>query len=112
VSARLVDLRACAGLVGAPLAWAANMQWGQVAPYLDCRSGLHANVAASLAAAAIALACAALSWRAPARTGPKGPTYPASYRFVSQLAALAGLLFAYALLLQAASGLWLSGCER
>jgi hypothetical protein len=112
VSARLAGLRACAGLVGAPLVWAANMQWGQVVPYLDCRSGLHVNVAGSLAAAAIALTSAALSWRAPARTAPESSTYPASYCFVSRLAALAGLIVAYALLLQAASGLWLSGCER
>lgn len=112
MSARLVDLRACAGLVGAPFAWAVNMQWGQVVPYLDCRSGLHVNIAASPAAAAIALTCAAVSWRAAARTSPAGSTCPASYRFVSRIAALAALIFAYALLLQAASGLWLSGRER
>ena len=104
----------CAGLLVPPAVWAVNMQLSQILPYLDCRSGLHTSAVAPLVATVLTAAAAYLSWRS---TGPEPDVwgesaYPATRRLAAILGCLAGGIFAYALLLQALSGLLLTGCER
>ncbi|MDB5512281.1 MAG: hypothetical protein JWR08_1764 [Enterovirga sp.] len=108
------SLLPCAGLIVGCVTWAANMQLGQILPYLDCRSGLHLAALSSLVAACLTLGGSYLSWRstgrAPVAAGEAA--YPASRRFVAAVCTLSGLIFAYALLLQVLSGILLTGCER
>jgi hypothetical protein len=104
-------LAACTGLVVAPALWALNMQAGQILPYDDCASGMHLSGIVPLVSVLVASGSALVSWRA--GTPPKmeeGAARP--LRFVATLSTLAALLFAFALLLQGAAGLMLTGCER
>lgn len=106
----------CAGLVVGPVLWAANMQWGLILPDLACRSGMPLGALTSWPAALLALAAGYLSWRSTqgeARTAPPSlSAYPFSRSFVGWIGALASVIFAYALVLQALAGAVLSGCER
>ena len=104
----------CAALLVAPVCWATNMQLSQMLPQMDCRSGLHTSAVAPLAAAVLTLGAVYVSWRS---TGPEPDVwgesaYPAIRRFAAILGCFAGAIFAYALLLQALSGVLLTGCER
>jgi hypothetical protein len=102
---------ACAGLVVGPGLWAVNMQAGLILPYADCAGYRFVSAAISLLLALLVLGSALASWRA--RTD--GPTAWASerpYRFVSILGCLVALVFAFALVLQVAAGVVLTGCER
>jgi hypothetical protein len=99
----------CAGGIGGPLVWAVNMQLGQILPYAQCGSRLYLTALVSGVAVIVSLAGAGASWHArlwhldaPART----------VWFAAGVSALMGLAFAFALFLQAVSGVLLSGCER
>lgn len=100
------------GLVVGPVLWAVMMQIGQIIPAFDCRTGLHMGAGAPLAGAALALWTAHVSWRARDTGRSAAMAYPVSRPFVAGLGALCGLVFAYAMLLQAGAGLVLTGCER
>ena len=94
----------CAGLVVGPVAWACNTQLGEILPYAQCGSQLPLSAMVSLVFVLLSVGSGLASWTA-------APTQGVA-RFVSALGALSGLMFAYALVLQAASGFFLSGCER
>ncbi len=96
--------RACAGLIGGPALWALNMQVGQILPYPDCAAHLRLSAALAAVCALLALGAAGISWRARSLAHTQD--------FVARLGALAGLVFAFALLLQAIAGIVLTGCER
>ena len=104
----------CAALLVAPFVWVVNMQLSQILPYLDCRSGLHTSAMAPLVATVLTAGAVYVSWRS---TGQQPDVwgesaYPAIRRFAAILGCFAGAIFAYALLLQALSGVLLTGCER
>jgi hypothetical protein len=104
-------MAACAGLVVGPGLWAVNMQAGLILPYANCAGHRLVSATVSLLLAVLVLGSAVASWRARA----DGPTAWASerpYRFVAILGCLVALLFAFALMLQAAAGVVLTGCER
>jgi hypothetical protein len=102
-----------AGLVAGPVAWALNTQLGQILPYLECDIRLPLLAAISALLAVFSLAAALVSW-----LGNGAPAEQAtSYRihtedFITGLSAFAGAMFAFALVLQGASSLVLSGCQR
>jgi hypothetical protein len=102
-----------AGFISGPVAWALNTQLGQILPYVECRSRLPLLTAISFLLVLLSLAAASLSW-----FGNTEPVRrPSSNRahtddFTKTLSALTGALFAFALALQGASSLVLSGCER
>jgi hypothetical protein len=102
-----------AGLTSGPVAWALNTQLGQILPYVECGSRLPLLAAISFLLALLSLAAACLSW-----LGNTEPVRrPSSSRahtdeFAKTLSALTGALFAFALALQGASSLVLTGCER
>jgi hypothetical protein len=104
-----------AGLVLPSILWAANTEAGLILPYAECGSFKYA-AATSLAAAILSLAAAFVSWRTvrrnPSDASSEVTAFPESFGFVGLLSGLCGLLFAFALLLQAASSLVLTGCER
>jgi hypothetical protein len=104
-----------AGLVAPPLLWAANTLAGQILPYVEC-DAFKITAATSFLAASLSLAVAYVSWRTvqrnPSECSPEGMVSPASLRFVGLLGVLNGALFAFALVLQGASSLVLTGCER
>ncbi|MFE1599577.1 hypothetical protein [Methylobacterium sp. ID0610] len=108
-------LLAPAGFVVGPVLWAVTTQLGLILPEATCGAPLRLPALAAFPAALLSLAASWLSWRA-ARPGiapraePSG--YPAAFPFVGRAAALAGLVFAYALALQGLAALVLSGCER
>jgi hypothetical protein len=99
---------ATAGLVLAPLAWAVNMQLGQVLPYADCGARLRWNLVCSGLLLLSAGASGVVSWRTASRHPGVGDTF----RFVARVAALTAAIFAVALLLQGMAGIILTGCER
>jgi hypothetical protein len=104
-------LETWAGLWLPALAWAANMQAGQILPYVDCARGVRYSAFVSLALTILTLAAGAMSWRR-ARAVPAGFGSPGTLRFAATLSALSALTFAFALALQTAASLVLTGCER
>lgn len=104
-------LAACAGLVAAPLLWAVNMQASQILPYVDCGKSIRSTAILSLFSLILALCSGWVSWRA-MRFLSSGDDPARPLRFVAALGCLAALTFAFALLLQAAAGFTLTGCER
>jgi hypothetical protein len=110
------DLR-FAGWIGGPVAWGASQLAGHVASPWICAVGApSAATAITAAGLAAALGSAYLSWRAVRVLPSRGDPDPAAERRTGRFVAAAGvgiaLLFAFALVLQAASGLVLTGCER
>jgi hypothetical protein len=102
-----------AGLTFGPMAWALNTQLGQILPYVECGSRLPLLAAISWLLALLSLAAACLSWFG--NTEPvRGPSSNRARtdEFARTLSALSGALFAFALALQGASALVLTGCER
>jgi hypothetical protein len=102
-----------AGFASGSVAWALNTQFGQMLPYSECAIRLPLLAAISFLLALLSLAAACLSW-----FGNPGPVrQPSSSRahtdeFAKTLSALTGALFAFALALQGASSLVLTGCEH
>jgi hypothetical protein len=104
---RKIDWRrlgASTGLLAAVSLWAINMQLGEMLPGWQCRQQNGALGLTSMVAVLLALVAGTVSWRAP------WPTRAGW--FWSRLCALSSLLFAFTLLLQAAAGFMLSGCEK
>ena len=100
-----------AGLWGAALAWAVNMQLGQILPAIDCTRQAHISAFVSAALAVLALLAGYVSWRSSRRT-PENFGAPETLRFDATLSALSSLIFAFALVLQLAASWMLTGCER
>ena len=95
-----------AGLAIGGSVWAANTELGEMLPYLECRTRTGLLALTSLAAGLMSIGAAALSWRS------LKPHDVAVDAFLSRLALAAGLLFAFAIALQGAASLVLTGCER
>ena len=95
-----------AGLVVGPALWALNTQAGQILPYVDCRSSVRSAAILSLILAVVSLGSGWVSRRS-ATGQPDG-----SSGFLAMLGATTALIFAFALVLQGAAGLILTGCER
>jgi hypothetical protein len=102
-------LMAWAGLVIGGIAWAANTQIGEILPPADCSSDVRRSAIISFVAAAIVLASGGISWRLDSRPSVGDDR---SLPFASRLSAMAALVFTFALLMQGAASLVLSGCER
>jgi hypothetical protein len=102
-------LTAWAGLIIGGIIWAANTQLGQILPYVDCIGQAHLSAIISFVGALVVLASSALSWRLDGRPSVGDDR---SLPFASRLSALAALVFTFALLLQGAASMVLSGCER
>lgn len=98
-------LLAMAGLIAAPLAWAVNMQLGQVLPYADCGARLRWNLVCSVLLLIIAGVAGSVSWRAGSEQGH-------TMRFVAHVSGLVAWVLVLALLMQGLAGLILTGCER
>jgi hypothetical protein len=99
----------CAGGIGGPVVWSVNMELGQILPYAQCGSQWRPTAIVSVLAAILSLAGAVVSWRA--RTwGLDAPGR--TVWFAAIVSALMGVTFAFPLILQAASGVLLTGCER
>ncbi|MFL9826734.1 hypothetical protein [Rhodoplanes sp. SY1] len=97
-------------LLGAPAAWAVAVQLGQILPYVDCGAGLRTSALTAVGAAVLAGAAGVVSWRwGRDRAGThKRPVL----RFVAMTGGLVAFVLLFALLLQLAAGLVLTGCER
>jgi hypothetical protein len=95
-----------AGLAVGGLVWAINTQLGEILPYPECRTHIALLALTSLAVGLMATSAALLSWR----SGRPGDG--AADVFLSGLGIMAGLLFAFAIALQGAASLVLTGCER
>jgi hypothetical protein len=106
-----IRLAAWAGLWGAALLWAINLEAGQILPAIDCTRQLRPSALASAGFTVLALLAASISWRL-ARTRLAGFGSPQTLRFDARLSALGGLIFAFALALQTMASLVLTGCER
>jgi hypothetical protein len=102
-------LMAWAGLVIGGVAWAVNTQLGEILPTADCIGKHHGSAIISFFGALIVLGSGALSWRLDSRPSIGDDR---SLPFSSRLSALAALVFTFALLMQGAASLVLSGCER
>jgi len=99
-------LRECAGLLVGAGIWAINTQLGEIWPYFDCRAEVRWSAIASFTAASMVVLAGCVSWQSVLdRTNP-------SFRFLGSVSGLAALLFAFALAMQGAASLVLSGCER
>ncbi|MCA1454202.1 hypothetical protein I6F35_13385 [Bradyrhizobium sp. BRP22] len=101
-----------AGLWLAPLVWAVNMQLGQILPYADCRSQLHATAAASLIGATIAALSGLASWRSARPSSADAGAPDETISFAGNLSGLAALVFTFALIMQGIASMMLTGCEK
>jgi hypothetical protein len=108
------NLVPCIGLLVPPLLWAINTQLGQILPYVECTAHFALTGVLSFAGAILSLAAGYWAWRAatPHRSPAFGTGFPISIGFIGALSGLNGLVLAYALALQGASSLVLTGCER
>jgi hypothetical protein len=90
------------------------MQLGQVLPYVDCANSLRISAMVSFALGLLAVAAAVVSWRSRNSVGdaPPSPSSGVPWQFVATVGTLAALLFAFTMVLQGASSLVLTGCER
>jgi hypothetical protein len=95
-----------AGLAVGALVWIANTQLGEMLPYSECSTRIAWLALTSLVLGLTSIAAALLSWRGGERT--KGTVDV----FLSRLGLWAGALFAFAVALQGAASLVLTGCER
>jgi hypothetical protein len=102
-------LMAWAGLIVGGVAWAGNTQLGEILPTADCIGRHHLSAIISFAGAIVVLASGGVSWRLDGRTSAGDDrTLP----FAARLSALAALVFTFALLMQGAASLVLTGCEH
>ncbi len=102
-------LMAWAGLVIGGLIWAADTELGDVIATTDCIAATRPSAIIAFSGALVVLASAAVSWRLDCRPSIGDDwTLP----FASRLSALAALLFAFAVAMQGAAALVLTGCER
>ncbi len=110
---RILDRLALPGaLLLAPAAWMLNTQLGPALPHLDCATGWRLSALGSLLCLGSALAGLALSVRA-GRRSAGGPSDGAgTARFLARIGLLLALLLAFALALQGAASMLLTGCER
>jgi hypothetical protein len=108
----LTNLLTWAGLWFAALVWAVNMQLGQILPYTDCRSQLHASAVVSFVGAALAIVSGLTSWQYPRQIGGEAGVRDTTVHFGSAVSALSATLFTFALLMQGVASLVLSGCEK
>jgi len=108
----LTHLSIWAGLWFAPLVWAANMQLGQILPYVDCRSQSHASAITSFIGAALTTASALSSWLSPRRVIGKTDGNHGNADFGSTVSTLSAGLFTFALLMQGLAAMVLTGCEK
>jgi hypothetical protein len=106
---RTRGLQVWAGLVAAPLAWAIAVQLSQILPYVDCAQQTHSTAVATIAATAIALVAAVLSWW---RGGAVLSSDGQPRRFGGSVAGLTALVLSYALSLQLLASLVLNACDR
>lgn len=106
------NLMRFAGMAAGPLAWACSTQLGQILPYVDCARRLPLLALSAFSLTAASLAGAYLSWCC--RTDPPAidGTGAETRLFSQHLSALMGVLFGFALLLQAAATIVLNPCER
>ncbi|CCE10507.1 conserved membrane hypothetical protein [Bradyrhizobium sp. STM 3843] len=102
-------LMAWAGLVIGGVIWAANTQLGDILSTRDCIATARPSTLISFAGMLIMLASATISWRLDSRPSIGDDR---SLPFASRLSALSALVFAFAVALQGAASLVLSGCER
>jgi hypothetical protein len=94
-----------AGCVLGPACWLVNTELGQVLPHAECGAALRPSILSGFLGAALSVLGAWLSWRAARQREGQA-------RFIGRVGAMAGLVVAFALLLQGAAALVLSGCER
>ena len=109
------NLLPSAGLVVPPMLWAVNTELGQILPYAECGSFKYTALI-SFVAAMLSLVTGWLSWRTVRQNSSDATlqvtAYPTSFNFVGLMSGLNGGLFAFALMMQGASSLVLTGCER
>jgi hypothetical protein len=101
-----------AGLVTGATMWAISTQLGQILPYADCAKHFHTSAWVAFGALVLTGLAGLWSWRS-IQSGVFENAGPSSTeRFIASLSGLASFLFAFALALQGAASLVLSGCER
>jgi len=110
-SRTLIRVATWAGLWLPGLVWATNTQLGQILPLIDCTRQVRWSALFSTIFTGLALLAALVSWRF-ARSAPLGFGSPRTIRFDAALSAVSALVFAFALMLQTAASLMVSGCER
>jgi hypothetical protein len=107
----LARLSEWAGLWVATLLWATNMQLGQILPLTDCVTQRHVSAIVSLMAVLGTALAGVLSWRS-SKAEITGFRSPRTFHFAGALSALSSLVFLFALALQMAAAMVLTGCER
>jgi hypothetical protein len=107
----LARLSEWAGLWVATLLWATNMQLSQILPLTDCVTQRHVSAVVSLLAMLGTAVAGFLSWRS-SRADITGFRSPRTIHFAGALSALSSLIFLFALVLQMAAAMVLTGCER
>jgi hypothetical protein len=107
VESHISRLRAWAGLVVAPVAWAAHHLIGGDLNFADCQAGNGLTLLLiGVAALAIVALGAVLSF------GTSRATRPQTTRFIAALSLMASALFALTILVQIVAALTLPPCFR
>ena len=95
-----------AGLIWAPLLWAANTQLGLILPHVDCPQHALLTAAVAWIAVVLTLGSALLSY------AMREATPSRLQIFFGWMGVLSGLVFSLALAYQGAASLLLNACER
>ena len=107
----LARLAEWAGLWVATLLWAINTQLGQILPLTDCVTQRHVSAIICLAMVLATGLAGVLSWRS-SWADISGFRSPRTFHFAAALSALSSLVFMFALAMQMAAAMVLTGCER
>ncbi|HAO41763.1 MAG TPA: hypothetical protein DEA80_10280 [Afipia sp.] len=112
LSDTMASFLAWAGLLAGVAVWAANTQWGQIAPYLDCQTRSSWAELASLCGVAIVAAMSFVSWQMSRwQTAPHDDP-PKTWRMIALVSAASGVIFAFALAMQGLAALVIDACAR
>jgi hypothetical protein len=101
-----------AGLVAGGTMWGASTQLGQILPYLDCAAHSHLSALVAFGGLVLTALGGLWSWRSAQAVAHHDEGVSSTARFIALLSGLAAAVFVFALALQGAAGLVLSGCER
>ena len=107
--------RMVAGFFAGPFAWAVHQQGNYMLVPVSCHERMMFLPMVTLATAAIALIGGSFSYGAWRRLGPPGGEENPernNHRFLVGLSLLMTALFVFAILMQGAATLILSGCQR
>lgn len=108
----MASLLAWVGLLVGAVIWAANTQWSQIAPYLDCQTRYPSAGTVSFLGAAIVSVTSLVSWRMTVQERAPHGDPAETWRLIALVSASSGAIFAFALVMQGLAAMVIEACDR